>query len=95
MKAAIMLQYSQAVGFPYALTFASHLLQIDEVLDLLQKKCKGKILDKVWSVITSTSTEGGKGNFSVILLFEYELFFVFGTIPLSKFALSLFNTMLC
>lgn len=36
MKAAMMLQYSQAVGFPYAFTFASHFLQIDEVFDLLQ-----------------------------------------------------------
>lgn len=31
-----MLQYSQAVGFPYALTLASHFLQIEEVLDLLK-----------------------------------------------------------
>lgn len=36
MKAAMMLQYSQAVGFPYAFTLASHFLHIDEVFDLLQ-----------------------------------------------------------
>lgn len=35
MNAAIVLQYSHAVGFPYNLTFASHFLQIDDVFDLL------------------------------------------------------------
>jgi len=35
MKAAIMLQYSQAEGFPYCLTLNSHFLQIVHVLPLL------------------------------------------------------------
>lgn len=30
-----MLQYSHAVGFPYAFTLASHFLQMDDVFDLL------------------------------------------------------------
>lgn len=47
MKAAMMLQYSQAVGFPYALTLASHFLQIDEVFDLLQEHDSDYILWKV------------------------------------------------
>lgn len=37
INAAIILQYSQAVGFPYDLTLASHFLHIDDVFDLLQK----------------------------------------------------------
>lgn len=32
----MILQYSHAVGLPYALTLASHFLQIDDVLDLLE-----------------------------------------------------------
>lgn len=54
-----MLQYSQAVGFPYALTFASHFLQIEEVLDLLKiiKKNleKDKFLINLFSIFSLRS----------------------------------------
>lgn len=55
MKAAMMLQYSQAVGFPYCFTFTSHFLHIVLVLILLENCSKFKLC---W--------HGDKSNFTTI-----------------------------